>query len=192
MIRTKLLASAVILAIVAASVAASAQTHTPVQTPSPRIDTNQDGYIDRSEAAAMPKLAGRFDTLDTDRDGRLSRQELPARKHAQGGHRRMAAGAHARLKKLDSNGDRRISRAEATAGAGKLAQRFDRMDVNADGFVDRADRQQRANQRSDAWFNQADSDNNDQLSRAEYDAAKAKRREGRGERAAEWNGKSRN
>lgn len=189
MISRKLLTSALLLAIGAASVAGSAQTRTPVQTPPSRIDSNQDGYIDRSEAAVLPKLAGRFDTLDTNRDGRLSRQERPARK--QDGRRRMAADAHARLKQLDSDGDRRISRAEATAGQGKLARRFDTMDVNSDGFVDRADRQQRANQRSDAWFTEADSDNNGQLSRAEYDAAKAKRREGRGERAAQWNGKSR-
>ncbi len=174
MIRTKLLTSAVLLVVGAASVAAFAQTRTPVQAPKPRIDTNQDGYIDRSEAAAMPKLAGRFDTLDVDHDGRLSPQERPARKHALGGHRRMAAGVHARLKQLDSDGDRRISRAEV-AGNPRFAERFDRMDVDKDGFVDREDRVDLAKERSGAWFTRADTNRDGQLSRGEFDAARSSR-----------------
>jgi Ca2+-binding EF-hand superfamily protein len=40
-------------------------------------DANQDGYIDRKEAdAGLPRVAKNFDTLDTDKDGRLSTGEL--------------------------------------------------------------------------------------------------------------------
>ncbi len=40
-------------------------------------DADADGYIDRSEAdASLPRIAKNFDTLDTDQDGRLSREEL--------------------------------------------------------------------------------------------------------------------
>lgn len=40
-------------------------------------DANGDGYIDREEAeASLPRIARNFGTLDTDQDGRLSRDEL--------------------------------------------------------------------------------------------------------------------
>lgn len=40
-------------------------------------DTDNDGYIDRAEAdAKLPRLAKNFDQLDTDKDGRLSRDEM--------------------------------------------------------------------------------------------------------------------
>src|SRR5690606_40443531 len=45
------------------------------------LDTNNDGFIDRGEAAASPRLAGRFDQLDANKDGKLSREEMPRGKH---------------------------------------------------------------------------------------------------------------
>ncbi|MET0755879.1 MAG: hypothetical protein ABWY31_07175, partial [Pseudoxanthomonas sp.] len=71
--------------------------------------------------------------------------------------------------------DGRISRAEAAAGEGKLSSRFDQMDANKDGFIDRADHEARSKQRTDAWFASADADKDGKLSRAEVDAAKSKR-----------------
>jgi hypothetical protein len=40
------------------------------------FDTNRDGYISRQEARVSSLLAGQFDQLDKDRDGRLSVDEL--------------------------------------------------------------------------------------------------------------------
>ncbi len=174
MIRRKLLATAVFVAVGTISIAASAQTQAPVQASQARIDINGDDYIDRSEAAAMPKLAERFDALDTDRDGRLSRQERPVR-NMQGGRGRMAAVARARMARLDTDSDRRISRTEAAAGEVNFAERFDRMDVNKDGFVDREDRLQRAKQRGGEWFTRADTNQDGQLSRGEFDSARSNR-----------------
>ncbi len=85
------------------------------------------------------------------------------------------------MSRLDTDKDGRISRAEAAA-APSFAARFVQMDVNNDGYVDRADRQLRASEGADAWFKQADTDNNGQLSRAEYDVAQAKRWQARDER----------
>ncbi|MCC4594886.1 EF-hand domain-containing protein [Xanthomonas campestris pv. phormiicola] len=40
------------------------------------LDSDHDGYISRSEAQASPALADEFDSLDPQRRGRLSREQL--------------------------------------------------------------------------------------------------------------------
>ena len=53
--------------------AALAQADAPAAPAKARapLDTNQDGVIDRTEAAAHPRLAARFDTLDKNKDGAM-------------------------------------------------------------------------------------------------------------------------
>ncbi|HEY0335453.1 MAG TPA: EF-hand domain-containing protein [Stenotrophomonas sp.] len=131
-----------------------------------KLDKNGDGVIDRSEVAAAPRLAENFDKLDKNKDGKLSRDELPKR-----GDRR---GAGDRMAKLDTNKDGRISRDEAKADP-KFAERFDKMDVNKDGYVDKVDFAARGQQFRDKWFADADTDKDGKLSKAEFDAASAKR-----------------
>ena len=41
-----------------------------------RLDLDHDGFISRQEAQADPHLARHFDAIDTDHDGRLSHQEM--------------------------------------------------------------------------------------------------------------------
>jgi len=51
----------------------SGRSHGPMQ----KLDLNDDGVIERSEAAAHPRLAARFDQLDSNGDGRLDAGERP-------------------------------------------------------------------------------------------------------------------
>ena len=164
MIRTPLLL-ALLLGTSASGIALAADTPT---TPAPRparLDTNGDGVIDRSEAAANPRLAAKFDELDKNKDGKLSRDELPRWQHGRRGH------GGERWAKLDVNKDGRISREEAKADP-RLAARFHQMDVNKDGYLDKADRELGRKQHRDAWFAAADTNKDGQLSKAEFDAAK--------------------
>ena len=170
MTRKNLLMMAVLVALSGAGVAFAEQKAEAGKPGVQRmkIDANGDGAIDKAEAAKFPRLADRFDTLDTDKDGKLSKEERPAHK----GHRR---GGHARggdfRGKLDANKDGRISRDEAKANE-RFAARFDTADANKDGFLDKTDFEQRAKQRRDEFFARADTNKDGQLSKAEFDAAK--------------------
>ncbi len=172
------------MAVLAALGAGAAVAATPPDTAGKRterlvLDKNGDGFIDRAEAAAHPRLAGKFDELDKNKDGKLSADERPQRagKWGRKGHGPQA-GLHGRgfgHGKLDADRDGRISRAEAAADA-RFAARFDQADANKDGFVDRADREAHAKQRRDQWFAAADADRDGKLTHAEIDAADGKRR----------------
>jgi len=161
---------ALLLSTGAAGLAMAADVPAPAGAP-PRakLDTNGDGVIDRAEAAKAPRLAAQFDTLDKNKDGKLSRDELPRWHGAR--HGRGPGGRGEMMAKLDTNKDGRISREEAKADP-RLAARFDQMDVNKDGYLDKADRELGRKQHRDAWFAAADTNKDGQLSKAEFDAAK--------------------
>lgn len=137
------------------------------------IDANNDGVIDRAEASKHERLASQFDQLDKNSDGRLSADERPQRmgKHGRGG----MGGHHGGMMKADADKDGKISRAEAAANP-KLAAKFNEMDGNRDGFLDRTDWQAKARERKQAWFTSADGNHDGRLSQAEMEASSAKRR----------------
>lgn len=164
----KLLAIAVAAALASAAAFAQTATNAPAAGGQhAQLDANKDGLIDRAEAAKAPRLAAQFDQLDKNKDGKLDAGERPqmAGKRHQGGKQ----GGHGRMIAADTDKDGRISRAEADAANAKASERFEQMDVNKDGYLDRSDREARSAQRRAECFGKADADKNGQLSRAEFD-----------------------
>lgn len=179
--RTAMTSLAVALAVAVAGLAMAAppttsttsdRSHRPMQ----KIDLNQDGVIDRSEAAAHPRLAAKFDELDKNRDGRLDASERPSWK---GKHGKRGQGGMMRAMQLDANGDGRISKAEL--GQSPMAGRFDAMDRNRDGYLvgselragaeqRRSEHMAKRRQAMDAKFTAADANGDGKLSRAEAEA----------------------
>lgn len=168
---------AVLLLGLAVSGLASAQS-APAPQRAP-LDANGDGVIDRAEAAARPRLAERFDQLDTNHDGKLDASERPQR----GEHRRGRGegGGRFGIAAADRDGDGRISRAEA-ASLKRVSEHFDEIDRNRDGYLVRSEvrayfesqrpkwEAERA-KRSEARFAAADLNHDGRLSRAEVEAA---------------------
>jgi len=164
-----------VLAALSAGTAVAATQADPVagQPQCASLDTNGDGYVDRSEVAESPRLDARFDEFDANQDGRLSSGEMPRRgQRGAARHGRHGDRAREAMTRLDSNQDGRISRAEA-AGYAKFAARFEQMDANQDGYADRADYELRTRQRKDEWFSRADTDKDGKLSQAEVGAVKS-------------------
>jgi len=154
------------LAVAAALASGLALAQTAAPRPQMKLDANGDGVVTKAEVAKFPKLAERFDQMDKNKDGKLSRDELPKPRGGMRGHDGRDRGG---MRGLDANHDGRISRAEMQAGQAKWAERFDRMDVNKDGYLDRADMQARMASRRAECFAKADTDKNGQLSRVEFD-----------------------
>ena len=102
-----------------------------------QADTDGNGMISREEAKALPRIAKHFDEIDANRDNQLSRDELHAfhekmrAAHSQERAQRMAE----HWKKLDTDGDGRVSLAEAKANAPRMAEHFADLDANGDGFI---------------------------------------------------------
>jgi Ca2+-binding EF-hand superfamily protein len=69
-------------------------------------DTNADGMISREEAKALPRLAKRFDQIDTDKNGQITAEEMKAAHQAR---------HNAMFDNLDANKDGVLSRDEFNA-----------------------------------------------------------------------------
>jgi Ca2+-binding EF-hand superfamily protein len=98
-------------------------------------DANSDGIVTRDEAgkAAIDAANKRFDALDANKDGQLTKEELAAaREQRQAGPNEKGA---ERFKAADTNGDGALSKEEVTAGMPRLARNFDRLDADKDGSL---------------------------------------------------------
>jgi Ca2+-binding EF-hand superfamily protein len=117
---------------------ATAQT-TPAKPPSDwearfkAADKDNDGTLDKTEAATMPGLAKHFDAVDTDKDGTVDMKEVKA--HHATMHKQSVERVERRFKATDTDNDGTIDKKEAAAWPG-LAKRFETVDVDKDGTVD--------------------------------------------------------
>ncbi len=103
-----------------------------------RYDTNGDGFVDKAEWDAGQEA--RFKQLDTDKDGKLSRDELFARTPASNGGVLPSEAQQRRqdssFKLLDSDKDGFVSKEEFLARA---AKNFARCDLDKDGRITTAE-----------------------------------------------------
>jgi Ca2+-binding EF-hand superfamily protein len=103
-----------------------------------RYDTNKDGVVDLAEWRAGQEA--RFKELDTNRDGKLTQEELFARTPAIGNSvlpsDRQASRQTSYFQRLDTDKDGFVSLAEFMAQA---ERNFARCDVNKDGKTDTAE-----------------------------------------------------
>ncbi|HET6726307.1 MAG TPA: hypothetical protein VFH85_09925 [Gammaproteobacteria bacterium] len=96
-------------------------------------DLNGDGIVTEDEAEAAPGggLASDFDDVDADDDGNVSRAEFNA------ATTNLLAGVQ--FQSIDTDGDGSISGDEAEANAPLLWQDFDRVDLNGDDQITKAE-----------------------------------------------------
>ena len=114
--RKTLIAAALLAAMAGVAVAAPQAATDSQRAARVKLDANNDGAIDKAEAAKHPRLAEKFAALDKDNDGRLSAAERPQRMghHGRRGgmHGGRGGGMHGGIERMDADNDGRISRAE--------------------------------------------------------------------------------
>lgn len=101
-----------------------------------KTDKDGDGAISREEANGKKRLSAHFDAIDSNKDGKLSKEELQASRSAS--HPQHKAGFEQHFTQADKDGDGALTKAEAEAEAGKLkhlVQHFDQLDADKDGKI---------------------------------------------------------
>lgn len=94
-----------------------------------KMDKDGDKKISKEEATG--RLADDFDKFDQDKDGFITQAELKAMAPKRGKNEGRNKGRL--MKMLDKDGDKKISKKEAR---GKIAEIFDDIDTNGDGYLD--------------------------------------------------------
>ena len=97
------------------------------------LDTNKDGKLSAEELAAL--RTGHMAAADTDKDGTLTRDEMVAFRQQQAGERAGKA-----FDRMDADGDGRLSLAEMDSRKGPSPERMiKRADTDGDGVLSKAE-----------------------------------------------------
>ncbi len=97
-----------------------------------KMDANNDGVLSADEFSS--KFTARFDKADTNSDGIITKEELIDRMI----RRRFERRASKIIKRMDFNGDGKVSRDEIE---NRLRKRFALLDRNDDGKIDKSELQ---------------------------------------------------
>lgn len=130
-----------------------AQAEAKVRNHFARIDANKDGYVTAEDVSAMRGVAmdKRFERMDSDRNGAISRTEFDAA-HAgrAGGHHgmKMGRGGAQIMMMADADKDGRVAVTEAVNGALML---FDRADTDRDGTLTAEERRTARQAMRELW-----------------------------------------
>jgi len=140
----KILSSILILLAATPALAAPGDETAPSRPARPsnsgmmRYDTNKDGFVDRTEWTAGQEA--RFKLLDTDKDGKLSKDELFSRTQQAPGtvlpNERALERQDAFFRRVDSDHDGSVSKTEFMAQADR---NFARCDTDKDGRTNTAE-----------------------------------------------------
>ena len=101
------------------------------------LDTNHDGRVSKQEAAAAPAIAKAFDQIDTNKDGNITMSEVRVfwRNGVMTAAQAAGPGLAAAFAKADANHDGKLSEAEAKAGMPRMSANFKTLDTNKDGSL---------------------------------------------------------
>ena len=103
------------------------------------LDTNKDGRISKTEAekAKRKMLARNFDLIDINKDGFIEKEELENLSNMVESARAGMPNPELIINFIDTDKDGMISKTEASkAKKGRLAENFDLIDQNKNGFID--------------------------------------------------------
>ncbi|MBI2434647.1 MAG: EF-hand domain-containing protein [Candidatus Hydrogenedentes bacterium] len=147
---------------------AGPQRHAPLAAVFDRADMDKDDKVSyddlKSVLPRMPKE--RFDSLDKDKSGALTREELPIAP---------AGGAGMRLREADKNGDHKITPEEYKAAFPNApADSFKQHDSNNDGALDQNDMRREGGPRRAApaaFLRKADKNGDQKVTEEEFKAA---------------------
>ncbi|WP_452229884.1 EF-hand domain-containing protein [Lacinutrix sp. MEBiC02404] len=102
-----------------------------------KLDTNNDGLIDKDEASSdkRGKIAEDFEVIDTNDDGFIDLEEL--KDSLNGKSKPKKVSAKKIIKEIDDNGDGTLNELEVAAkGKRDLSEKFSEIDTNGDAELD--------------------------------------------------------
>ena len=134
-----------------------------------RLDVNGDGTLDQADRSA--RMAKRFERIDANGDGEVTQAEMQAAREARQAKRaeRRAQRSERRFARLDTDNSGGLSQEELNAGRAKMGAKAG----ERRGKMKRGGKRGRGG--AMAMLRQADTNGDQRITRAEFEAAHAKR-----------------